>query len=120
MTRSAARRRARWIKGQSGNLIEFSGAGGQLHLHHATDLELDGTLRWNVDALERLGVLGHAGGPHFALKHAEVTEFQTVTAPELLDNLIKKTLYDSLDEYALGTRAVRNPVDELFLGDSSH
>ena len=44
------------------------------NLHHAANLELHGTLRRHLDALEGLGVLSDPSGTLFRLEDAEIPE----------------------------------------------
>ena len=92
----------------------------EMELHHPPDLELYGALWGHLDALERLGVLGGAGGPFLGLENAEVAELQTVSVAQLLDHVVQKTLDDLLDDHAFGAGLIGNPVHQFLFGHRSH
>lgn len=92
----------------------------EFHLHDAADLELYGSLLWNLDALERLGILGGACRTDLALKHAEVTEFQAVAATQLIDDVIQKALNNALHHDTLLAGLIRKSVNQVLLGDRVH
>ena len=88
--------------------------------HQAADLELDDSLRGHFDLFESARVLCPARSAIARFEHAELSELETVAFSEFVDDRVEERLDDLLG-YDLGdTSAIRDSIDEFFLGDSFH
>ena len=92
----------------------------ELFLHEPANFELDRTLRRDVHALKRLGVLGSPSSSLFRLEHAELAKLQAIAAAKLRDDGIQKALDDLLDHDALVPALVGHSIYQFLLGYRVH